>query len=120
MGEFNSKKREQNDLKNSNKWPSFSHVIPQALEQILEVAFAVIKLGHARVEATYLVAKKRNIAYQTVLDKYCRQLGKRARDIDRLFQKHNLVEFRLELYKSFPYYKNFIESFFNDYFNIYE
>jgi len=53
----------------------------------LEVTYLVKKQGYTRSEATNLVAKRRGIAPQTVIDKYCRQLNKKAFEIDRLLEQ---------------------------------
>src|SRR5206468_1123594 len=52
--------------------------VPKALSQVLEVIYGVRNLGLSRTAATNLVAQKRNHPPQTIIDKYCRQLGKRA------------------------------------------
>ncbi|MDO8721200.1 MAG: hypothetical protein Q7J31_03120 [Syntrophales bacterium] len=70
----------------TNDFPTFSAAVPKALSQTLEVVYGVKKLGLSRRQATNLVAKKRGIAPQTVIDKYCRQLDKRAYDVDRLLE----------------------------------
>ena len=86
--------------------PSFPDGVPKALAQILEVIYEVKKSGRNRREATNLVAQRRNTAPQTVIDKYCRQLGKRAYEIDRLLEEENLGEFRALLEKNLPTTEN--------------
>lgn len=86
-----------------NDFPTFSGSVPVALAQILEVVYGVKKLGLSRRKATNLVAKKRGIAPQTVIDKYCRQLDKRAYDVDRLLEAmttEGLQELLLERFRS--------------------
>ena len=95
--------------------PKFPNDIPMALQQILEVAFLVICKDLTRSEATNKIAKKRGIAPQTVIDKYCRQLDKKAYEIDRLLE-HNIDEFKLILQNTFSIHKSFINNFFNEYF----
>ena len=70
--------------------------------------------GRTRNEATNLVAQRRGTAPQTVIDKYCRQLNKRAYEIDRLLDDENLGEFRSLLAKRFFKHKDIIDSFFDD------
>jgi hypothetical protein len=82
------------------------------LAQILEVIYEVKKTGRNRREATNLVAQRRNTAPQTVIDKYCRQLGKRAYEIDRLLEDESLREFRSLLEKKFVNHPELITSFF--------
>ncbi|MBW2741027.1 MAG: hypothetical protein JRE64_19765 [Deltaproteobacteria bacterium] len=87
----------------ANDFPSFSPSVPEALAQTLEVIYGVKKLGLSRRQATNLVAKKRGIAPQTVIDKYCRQLDKRAYEVDRLLEtKHSegLQELLFNRYRS--------------------
>jgi hypothetical protein len=85
---------------------------PRALAQILEVIYEVKKRGRSRNEATNIVAERRKTAPQTVIDKYCRQLGKRAYDIDRLLQDQNLDEFRVLLESRFASQQGLVSSFF--------
>ena len=92
--------------------PSFSDGVPKALAQILEVIYEVKKSGRNRREATTLVAQRRNTAPQTVIDKYCRQLGKRAYEIDRLLEDQNLGELRALLERKFVNHRDLINSFF--------
>ena len=91
---------------------SFPDGIPKALAQILEVIHEVKKSGRNRREATNLVAQRRNTAPQTVIDKYCRQLGKRAYEIDRLLEDQNLGELRALLERKFVNHRELINSFF--------
>jgi negative regulator of replication initiation len=93
--------------------PSFSDGVPKALAQILEVIYEMKKSGRNRREATNLVARRRNTAPQTVIDKYCRQLGRRAYEIDRLLEDQNLREFRALLERKFVNHRDLIDSFFN-------
>jgi len=91
--------------------PSFSSSVPSALQQILEVIFLVKKLGYTRTEATNLVAERRGIAPQTVIDKYCRQLNKQAYEIDRLLEDGDVLKALLE--KHFFNHRNSIQNFFS-------
>jgi negative regulator of replication initiation len=92
--------------------PSFSNSAPAALQQILEVIFLVKKLGHTRTEATNLVAEKRGIAPQTVIDKYCRQLNKQAYEIDRLLAE-DVEVIKMLLEKRFFKHRDIIHNFFS-------
>lgn len=90
---------------------------PNALSQILEVLYEIKKMGLTRIEATKVVAKRRNTSPQTIIDKYCRQLGKKAYEIDRLFYEQNLSSFKSILGGKFGNYKDVIDSFFNELLN---
>lgn len=92
--------------------PSFSDGIPKALAQILEVIYEMKKSGRNRREATKIVARRRNTDPQTVIDKYCRQLGKRAYEIDRLLEDQNVKEFKVLLERKFVNHRDLIDSFF--------
>jgi hypothetical protein len=91
---------------------SIPYSAPKALAQILEVIYEVKKSGRSRHEATNLVAQRRNTAPQTVIDKYCRQLGKKAYEIDHLLEDKDLREFRSLLEKKFSNHWDLIDSFF--------
>lgn len=98
---------------NRNNIPtSFPNGVPKALAQILEVIYEVKNSGRNRTEAINLVAQRRNKAPQTVIDKYCRQLGKRAHEIDRLLEDQNLGEQRAVLEGKFVRHRKLIDSFF--------
>ncbi len=92
---------------------SFPDGVPKALAQILEVIHEVKKSGRNRRDATNLVAQRRNTAPQTVIDKYCRQLGKRAYEIDRLLEDQDLKEFRALLERKFVNHRDLVGSFFD-------
>ena len=108
-----------NGKKNSNiedieeKFPAFPGGVPKALAQILEVIYLVKKRGYTRTDATKLVAEKRKTAPQTVIDKYCRQLNKKAFEIDQLLQGSHLIEFQSLLEKKFVHHRDVIKDFFN-------
>lgn len=86
--------------------------IPVALEQILEVVQQVRVNKCTRKKATNLVAQKRNIAPQTVLDKYCRQLGRSAVEFDNLMAESKLNDLKILLIKKFPNWESYINSYF--------
>lgn len=96
----------------SNDFPVFPSTVPQALAQTLEVIYGVKKLGLSRRQATNLVAKKRNIAPQTVIDKYCRQLDKQAYDIDRLLESRSLEGLQALLLERFRTSRDVVRNFF--------
>jgi hypothetical protein len=92
--------------------PRIPQSAPKASAQILEVIYEVKRSGRTRHEATNIVAQRRRTAPQTVIDKYCRQLGKRAYEIDHLLADQNLTEFRTLLEKRFSNHRDLISSFF--------
>jgi hypothetical protein len=92
--------------------PRFPDGVPKALAQILEVIHEVRKSGRDRREATAVVTQRRNTAPQTVIDKYCRQLGKRAYEIDRLLEDQNIGELKALLERKFVNRRELINSFF--------
>lgn len=82
--------------------PAFPGGTPQALRQIIEVAFLVIGGAYTRQSATQAVAKRYQVATQTVLDKYCRQLGLTANQFDRLLEQSGRKELKQLLRTKFP------------------
>ncbi len=87
--------------------------VPKALVQTLEVIYEMRKGNSSRTEATNIIAQKRNTSPQTVIDKYCRQLNKKAYEIDRLLNEQDLSEFKLLLKNKFIKHKDVINSFFD-------
>lgn len=81
---------------------------PQALRQVLEVAQLVRGGAYTRRVATSLVAKQHNIFPQTVIDKYCRQLGLTAGQFDRLLEQADSADLRRLLKSKFPGYSEVI------------
>lgn len=88
--------------------------LPMALTQTLDVIHEVINNGLSRQDATRLVAERNGTTNQTIIDKYCRQLGKTASEIDRLLQESGLNSFQTILKIKFPKHKDTIDSFFNN------
>ena len=87
---------------------------PKSLAQILEVIYEIRKFNRSRTEATNIVARRRNTAPQTIIDKYCRQLSKKAYEIDNYLQEQNLKGFKILLLNKFNNHQDLINSFFND------
>ncbi len=86
--------------------------VPKALSQIFEVLYEIFINGSTRPKATKLVAKRRGTAPQTIIDKYCRQLGKRAHEIDNLLKDPGLKEFKHILKGKFSNHQEIIEAYF--------
>lgn len=93
---------------------SLTRSSPKALSQILEVIEEVKKAGRSRTEATKVVADRNGTAPQTIIDKYCRQLGKTASEVDMLLGEPGLNGFRAILTNKFPNHRDAIASFFNN------
>ena len=87
--------------------------VPKALSQILEVLYEIEVNNCSRIEATHRVARKRGTAPQTVIDKYCRQLNKRAYEIDLMLSEPSYAEFRQLLKEKFTAHHNIIEVYFD-------
>lgn len=75
---------------------------PQALRQILEVVQLVRGGAYTRTAATQYVARQHRVFPQTVLDKYCRQLGLTAGQFDRLLEQEKLSDLQQLLRSKFP------------------
>ena len=86
--------------------------IPKSLAQILEVVYEMEINGYSRTEATKRVAHKRGTSPQTITDKYCRQIGKKAHEIDRLLSEPGYEGFKKILESKFGAYQQVIESYF--------
>jgi len=94
--------------------PQFPEGVPNALAQILEMIILLKNPGLNRVEATHTVADLRGITYQSVIDKYCRQLGKKAYEVDELLITSNIDEFKTILIERFPHHSKVIERTFDE------
>ena len=86
--------------------------LPKSLSQILEVVYEMEVNGYTRTQATNRVAKKRGTAPQTITDKYCRQLGKRAHEIDDLLKEPKLNRFKDLLTSKFTAHRGIIDMYF--------
>jgi hypothetical protein len=91
--------------------PSLPHGIPIALRHVLEVAHLVRSGTYHRTAATKFVAKQDNVLPQTVIDKYCRQLGLTARQFDHLLEEENLAGLSKLLKAKFPDYNDVVDQF---------
>ena len=87
--------------------------LPKSLAQILEVIYEMEVNGYGRTEATNRVAKQRGTAPQTVTDKYCRQLGRRAHEIDELLTEPGYSGFRDLLSSKYSDHQAIIDMYFD-------
>lgn len=87
--------------------------LPKSLAQILEVVYEMEVNGYSRTRATSRVAKKRGTALGTVTDKYCRQLGKRAHEIDELLAEPGYAGFRDLLASKYADHRGIIDMYFD-------
>ena len=85
---------------------------PKSLAQILEVIFEMEINGYSRTEATNRVAENRGTAPQTITDKYCRQLGKKAHEIDELLSEPGYGQFKQLLESKFSEHRVIIDTYF--------
>ena len=86
--------------------------IPKSLAQILEVVYEMEINGYSRTEATKRVAHNRGTSPQTITDKYCRQIGKKAHEIDQLLSEPDYEGFKKTLESRFGAHQQVIESYF--------
>ena len=86
--------------------------IPKSLAQILEVVYEMEINGYSRTEATKRVAHKRGTSPQTITDKYCRQIGKKAHEIDQLLSEPGYEGFKNILERKFDAHQQVIKSYF--------
>ncbi len=87
--------------------------LPKSLSQILEVVYEMEVNGYSRTQATNRVAKKRGTAPQTITDKYCRQLGKKAHEIDELLDEPGYARFKDLLKTRFQDHQGIIDMYFD-------
>lgn len=87
--------------------------LPKSLSQILEVVYEMEVNGYSRIQATNRVAKKRGTAPQTITDKYCRQLGKKAHEIDELLDETGYDRFKDLLKTKFNDHQGIIDMYFD-------
>jgi hypothetical protein len=118
---FNESERQRRRLNPENKQsvaeaidPSSATEMTQALRQILWVATLVYEGTYSRTEATRYVAKQLNVAPQTVLDKYCRQLDLTANQFDRLLAPEKIEELKILLRAKFPEHADAINRAFRN------
>ena len=88
------------------------HGLPKSLSQILEVLYEIEANGCSRTQATNRVAKKRGTAPQTITDKYCRQLGKKAHEIDELLTDPEYDSFKKLLKDKYTDQSDIIDMYF--------
>jgi len=87
--------------------------LPVSLAQILEVVYEMEVNGFSRIQATNRVAKKRGTAPQTITDKYCRQLGKKAHEIDELMAEDRYRGFKDLLAGKYSDHRDIIDMYFD-------
>jgi len=111
---INSREKNQEEVAPLFELPSVSvEGLPKSLSQILEVVYEIQVNGYSRTEATNRVAKKRGTAPQTITDKYCRQLGKRAHEIDELLTEPEFSQFKDLLASKFANHRGIIDMYFD-------
>ncbi len=84
---------------------------PKALEQVLQVSYLVYQHGVPRSDATHYVARNYGVFFQTVLDKYCRQLGITADRFDEFLEQENLHSLKALLKRKFSSHAELIERY---------
>ena len=85
--------------------------VPKALEQILQVVWLTLKSSRTRSDATHFVARRHGVAPQTVIDKYCRQLGITAAEFDLLLREPDLGRLKRSLNQRFPEFSGLIAEY---------
>ena len=96
----------------SNRPPITVEGTPRSLSQILEVIYEIEINGLSRTEATNRVAENRGTAPQTITDKYCRQLGKKAHEIDQILAEPGYRQFKELLKSKFNSHEQVIDTYF--------
>ena len=88
--------------------PAFG--VPRALAQTLDVIRLVRLESKTRTEATHKVAQGEGVTFQTVLDKYCRQLGLQVNQFDQFLVEADLGRLRRRMKSKFPAHDRFIDE----------
>ena len=105
--------KESEEQESTSAVPSVSiKGTPKSLSQILEVIYEIEVNGCSRTEATNRVAQKRGTAPQTITDKYCRQIGKKAHEVDQLLSEPGYHEFKALLKSKFNNHALVIDTYF--------
>lgn len=86
--------------------------LPKALSQPLEVLYEMHHNGISRQEANKLIAKKHGTAPSTIMDKYCKQLGLKAQDVDLMLEEPGYGKFMNILQERYPEFRTIIDMFF--------
>jgi hypothetical protein len=86
---------------------------PAGLAQTLQVIGLTKTTGRSRPEATAFVARHYRVAPQTVLDKYCRQLGLPAARFDAMLREPGDGGIQSLLLKRFPNHRDAITKVFD-------
>lgn len=97
--------------KSINNPPSVQAGTPKALEHILQVIYLAHFQNISRSKATKRVAEIHDVASQTVLDKYCRQLNLSASEFDKLLSESDLSNLKSILYSKFHEHRETIDSY---------
>ena len=87
--------------------------LPKSLSQILEVVYEIEVNGYSRIQATNRVAKKQGTAPQTITNKYCRRLGKKAHEIDVFLNESGYKSFKELLKSKFSSHAGIIDMYFD-------
>jgi hypothetical protein len=90
--------------------PELPKRTPEALRHILEVTYLVRSGSYPRRDATREIARWHYVAYQTVCDKYTRQLGLKAHEFDRLLEEDDLAGLRKMLEEKFAEHCDLIDK----------
>jgi hypothetical protein len=77
-----------------------------------EVVYEMEINGYSRTEATKRVAQNRGTSPQTITDKYCRQIGKKAQEIDGLLSEPGYEGFKEILKGKYDAHQQVIDSYF--------
>lgn len=86
---------------------------PKALEHILQVIYLSHFLKFSRSKATKMVAEIHDVASQTVLDKYCRQLNLSASEFDKLLSEAGIITLKNKLHNKFFDHGDVIDNYLN-------
>jgi negative regulator of replication initiation len=84
---------------------------PKALEHTLQVIYLSHFQKYSRSKATKMVAEIHDVASQTVLDKYCRQLNLTASEFDKLLSEDGIKTLKIKLQNKFHDHVDVIDNY---------
>lgn len=92
---------------------SMSNAWPKALKATLYMIYLVKVCSYARTRATHIVATNNFVHYQTVVGKYCRQLGIKAYEMDQLLEYESTDRLEALVIKKHQRFEEDIKEFFS-------
>jgi len=94
--------------------PTIPAGTPKMIEEILQVVYLTQNLNLSRSDATHKVAALHQVSFQTIIDKYTRQLNLTAYQFDKLLDQSNLTDLKSILWTRFSDHQSVIKDYLGD------